>query len=132
MHKIKYIVIHCSDSPDERESVNAEEIHAWHCERGFDGIGYHFVILKNGTVEAGRPIYWQGAHAVKVNKCSLGICLVGRSQFTHDQFCNLRNLITQLKHIYPEAMIKSHYQFDEGKSCPNFDAEQWWEEAKDD
>ena len=125
MNHIKYIVVHCSDSPDDRDSVNAETIHKWHLQKKWDGIGYHFVILRNGVIENGRPIYWKGAHAKKVNNCSLGICLVGRRRFSDEQFCGLRRLLVLLKNIYPNAIIKGHYQFDDEKTCPNFDVEAW-------
>lgn len=132
MKHIKYIVVHCSDSPDDRDNVNAEEIHKWHLQRGFEGIGYHFVILRNGMVENGRPIYWQGAHAQKVNNCSLGVCLIGRKQFSQSQMVELRKLINLLKTIYPNAEVKGHYEFDDKKTCPNFDVGKWWNEVGND
>lgn len=127
MHYVKYLVIHCSDSPNDRDSVNAEEIHKWHLQRGFDGIGYHFVILRNGLLEAGRPVYWKGAHAKAVNNCSLGICLVGKDQFTQEQMQELKRTVLLLKQIYPEAEVKGHYHFDHEKTCPNFNVDAWWE-----
>jgi hypothetical protein len=39
-------------------------------------IGYHYVILANGEIQAGRPEHCQGAHCPKHNNC-IGICLVG-------------------------------------------------------
>ena len=133
MKHIKYIVVHCSDSPDDRDTVNAEEIHKWHLQNpGWDGIGYHFVILRNGALENGRPIYWQGAHVKKVNNCSLGICLVGRRSFSDEQFCQLRKTILLLKQLYPDAKVKGHYEFDSSKTCPNFDVEKWWDDVQGD
>lgn len=133
MNKIKYLVVHCSDSPDDRDSVDAEEIHAWHKARGFDGIGYHAVIKRDGTLEYGRPFYWQGAHAVKVNNCSISICLVGRRHFTHDQYKTLEKFIKiEILPKLPDIKIRGHYQFDDNKTCPNFDVEKWWQEVKDD
>jgi len=126
LHTIKYLVVHCSDSPNYRDSVDAPEIHRWHIQRGFDGIGYHFVILRNGILENGRPIYWQGAHCEKVNYCSLGICLVGKDEFTQEQMDELAKLLAMLTAIFPKAEVKGHYQFDDRKTCPNFDVEKWW------
>ena len=51
---IRYLVVHCSDTDD---SLTARDIHAMHLGFGWDGIGYHAVICKDGTVEAGRPTY---------------------------------------------------------------------------
>ena len=39
-------------------------------------IGYHFLILPDGTVERGRPESMWGAHTRDHND-TLGICLVG-------------------------------------------------------
>lgn len=55
----------------------AEVIRKWHLERGFDDIGYHRVILKNGVVQAGRDIGLVGAHALGKNADSIGVCLEG-------------------------------------------------------
>ncbi len=131
MHHISYLVVHCSDSPNDRDSVNAEEIHKWHLERGFDGIGYHFVILRNGMVEAGRPVYWKGAHAEKVNNKSIGICLVGKDRFTELQFKELKKLLLLLKNNYPTAEVRGHREFDKNKTCPNFDVVAWWSSANE-
>ena len=82
-------VIHCSDSPQGRGD-NAQTIHRWHKERGFDGIGYHYVILEDGTVENGRPEFWSGAHA-KGHNDAIGICFIGDEDFTEAQFQSLYN-----------------------------------------
>ena len=85
-------VIHCSDSPQGRGD-NAQTIHRWHKERGFDGIGYHYVILEDGTVENGRPEFWSGAHA-KGHNDAIGICFIGDEDFTEAQFQSLAKLQT--------------------------------------
>ena len=46
------IIIHHSAS---RGNEDAATIHRWHLSRGWAGIGYHFVILRNGEIQAGRP-----------------------------------------------------------------------------
>ena len=64
--------------------VDAESLDQAHAARGWGlrhgervyHIGYHYVILPDGTVQAGRPIWMPGAHTSGHNKC-LGICLVG-------------------------------------------------------
>ncbi len=68
------VIVHHSASPD----VPAAVIHGWHLAKGWSGIGYHFVIRADGTIEAGRPIGKIGAHAGPgVNPDSIGICLTG-------------------------------------------------------
>ena len=75
--KIKYLVVHCSDTSDN-EDIGAKEIHQLHISFGWDGIGYHKVIRKNGLTENGRPEFWIGAHVYGFNTESLGVCLIGR------------------------------------------------------
>lgn len=107
------IVLHHSASPD----VSAATIHAWHLARGWAGIGYHFVIRKNGDIERGRPLEMIGAHAGSgVNGSSIGICLSG--DFMQDapepaQITSLLKLIDWLNQYYapnnPQGLdIKLH------------------------
>ena len=58
--RIEMLVVHCSDTPDD-QPIGAKEIQEMHLGFGWDGIGYHQVICRDGTREAGRPEYWQGA-----------------------------------------------------------------------
>ena len=53
-----------------------------HLDNGWDGIGYHKVILRSGIIENGRPEFWIGAHVKGLNKSSLGVCLIGSKIFT--------------------------------------------------
>lgn len=125
--KIKYIVVHCSATPNDRE-VTAEEIHSWHKARKWDGIGYHAVIRRSGLVERGRPEYWQGAHVEGYNEDSLGVCLVGMDKFTEAQWTALLSWIKDEKLKYPEAEVVGHCDLDSRKTCPNFNVKEWYNE----
>lgn len=118
---ITKIVIHCSDSPHFRGD-DAQTIHKWHLEKGWDGIGYHLVITESGEVQPGRPWYWQGAHVGPHNPGSLGICLIGRDYFTDEQLESLRYVYDELRAAWPEAEWLNHYDLDPNRTCPNFDA----------
>ena len=61
------------------QDIGAEEIHGQHKQQGWDGCGYHYIIRKDGTIERGRPINKQGAHAKANghNEYSIGIAFVG-------------------------------------------------------
>lgn len=125
---MNYLVVHCSDSPQGRGDT-AETIHRWHRARGWDGIGYHHVILEDGTVENGRPHYWSGAHVGGHNIGSLGICLIGRDTFTKEQMDSLRELLKTLHGLYPNAVIVGHGDLDNRKTCPNFNVRDLVEEV---
>lgn len=58
-------------------TCDAATIHAWHIARGWSGIGYHFVVRKDGTIERGRAIDKIGAHVTGYNSYSVGICFEG-------------------------------------------------------
>lgn len=113
-------IIHCSLSPQGRGD-NAETIHKWHTAKGWDGIGYHYVILEDGTVENGRPEYWAGAHARGYNK-SLGICLIGDKEFTPAQYISLEKLLKD--HNFKSDEVVGHYAVSD-KTCPNFDVKKY-------
>ena len=74
MRKISLIVIHCSAvTPNQKSS--AAQIDTWHRDRGWKfGIGYHYVIRRNGEIEPGRPEWMVGAHCVNHNSHSIGVC----------------------------------------------------------
>ena len=69
----KRIIIHHAAAAD----ADAKTIHKWHVNRGWSGIGYHFVVLKNGSIERGRPVQTIGAHCTGENSDSIGICFEG-------------------------------------------------------
>lgn len=123
MQTIKEIIIHCSATPNGREDT-AEDVHRWHLERGWDGIGYHYVIEVKGRLVAGRPEYWQGSHAKGHNKRSIGICLMGTDEFNCDQWSILQSLVRKLKIKYPGVEIGGHNEISD-KTCPGFDVQEW-------
>ena len=69
------IVIHHTGDADI--DASAEQIQQWHLNAGYSGIGYHFVIRKNGDIESGRPIWAVGSHAYGANSDSIGIHISG-------------------------------------------------------
>lgn len=132
MRDVKYLVVHCSDTPNGRPHT-AEDIHRWHQERGWVGIGYNAVIALDGDLQPGRPDYWQGAHVqdfdkngVGDNSDSLGICLIGKDEFTDAQFRSLEGWLLAKKAEYPNAEVVGHRDLDNRKTCPNFDVRAWW------
>ena len=125
---IKFLIIHCSDTGDSN-NINASAIHKMHLNFGWDGIGYHKVILRSGRVENGRPEFWIGAHVKGKNKHSLGVCLIGTNKFTRNQFLSLKNVLLRWKKKYPNAVIIGHRDaIKTKKTCPNFDVRSWCKE----
>lgn len=69
-------MLHCSAT---KESVDTtyETIEAGHKARGFNEIGYHYYIRKDGTVQQGREEHETGAHCLGYNDRAIGICYEG-------------------------------------------------------
>lgn len=58
-------------------SCTAEDVHRWHLGNGWAGIGYHYLVRKDGTIYRGRPEDTVGAHAYGANSHSIGVCFEG-------------------------------------------------------
>lgn len=126
MRKINEIIIHCTATPAGR-NVSIGEIDRWHRARGFNGIGYHFVIALDGTVMKGRDITLAGAHCKGHNANSIGVCYVGGCDAsmnpadtrTPAQRTALQRFIRHLRDLYPGATVHGHNEY-AAKACPCF------------
>ena len=131
-NKVKYIVVHCSATyPGQK--CDAETIHHWHRQRGFEMIGYHYVVMPDGEVQHGRPLFLRGAHVgtpKDYNPVSIGVCYVGgldsdgrtADTRTEAQKQSLLKLLSYLKQKFPQATIVGHHDLNPGKACPCFNA----------
>ncbi len=130
------IVIHCSATPETMD-IGVEKIREWHVkDNGWDDVGYHHIITRDGTIEPARPEEMQGAHAPKVNHRSIAICMIGGSDanggwsnnFTNEQWVTLKALLLNLTKKYEIKKIIGHYQVDDKKECPSFKVPEYLEE----
>ncbi len=99
--KTDMIVIHHVGIPDGDTPASA--IHRAHLANGWAGIGYHYVIRKNGVIERGRPLAVVGAHAYGENYHTVGINVTGnfdKEVPTDAQMKSLTELVTALCRIY--------------------------------
>ncbi|MBE6311326.1 MAG: N-acetylmuramoyl-L-alanine amidase [Bacteroidales bacterium] len=129
MRKIDTIIIHCSATPEGR-NYTVKQIDTWHRNRGFNGIGYHFVIYLDGSVHVGRALAKAGAHCKGYNAHSIGVCYIGgvtsdgktpKDTRTSQQKASLVKLITELRQQFPNASVHGHREF-ANKACPCFNA----------
>ena len=130
------IVIHCSATPETMD-IGVEKIREWHVkDNGWDDVGYHHIITRDGTIEPARPEEMQGAHAPRVNHRSIAICMIGGSDanggwsnnFTNEQWVTLKALLLNLTKKYEIKKIIGHYQVDDKKECPSFKVPEYLEE----
>lgn len=125
---IKEIIVHCTATPEGRP-VTIKEITNWHKQRGFSTIGYHYVVMLDGSVQNGRDVNVSGAHCTNHNSISIGVCYVGgcdknmnaKDTRTDAQKRALLDLLKRLRTMYPTAKIYGHRDF-ANKACPSFDA----------
>lgn len=74
---INEIILHCT-ATFASQKVTISDIKRWHvAENGWEDVGYHFVVDKDGTVFQGRALGQQGAHCKGHNQTSIGICYIG-------------------------------------------------------
>jgi N-acetyl-anhydromuramyl-L-alanine amidase AmpD len=146
MRHINLIVIHCTASPNGRP-VSVQTVTEWHKARGFQTIGYHYLIGVDGIVGIGRPVQQMGAHAQGHNATSIGVCMVGGTggadklnpgQFTPAQWDSLKIVVQDLMDAYPDARVVGHRDLSPDldgdgivepqewiKLCPAFDVRGW-------
>ena len=130
MRKIDLIVIHCSATRSNRR-FTVEDLEACHRARGFNGIGYHYYITRDGQLHFCRAEEKIGAHARRYNAHSIGVCYEGgldengkpADTRTPAQKAALVALLRSLKTDYPDAQILGHRDLPwVNKACPCFDA----------
>lgn len=145
------LVFHCSATRPSQD-ITAAIIREWHMAKGWNDIGYHFVIKRDGTLEHGRPLDQIGAHVEGHNSNSVGICMVGGldakgdgilqaepgdagESYTTPQWITAHALVTMLRRTWPNAKVLGHRDLSPDlnhdgkivprewlKTCPGFDA----------
>jgi N-acetyl-anhydromuramyl-L-alanine amidase AmpD len=126
-----------------------EQIDKLHRSKGWAGVGYHFVIYRDGTIHDGRDIGKTGAHTAGYNTGSIGICYIGgldkngkpKDTRTLQQKNSLYILVSKLMMMYGIKELKGHRDYSPDtngdgkiskyewiKSCPCFDVEEWAKE----
>jgi N-acetylmuramoyl-L-alanine amidase len=146
---VRQIIVHYTATYDDDQTVDRDVVDRWHKNRGWSGIGYHFLIRQDGTVQRGREVDTVGAHAPP-NTGRVGVCYVGglkRSSGpnvgvdtrTPAQTEALIKIISDLKAgvyntsvvtVDPDAEVLGHR--DVGSTqCPGFDVPKWWKAVAD-
>lgn len=152
MRNIDTIVIHCA-ATREGVDIDAATIRNWHTQpvskggRGWNDIGYHYVIRLSGYVQLGRPLEVIGAHVAGFNTGSIGIVYVGgvngrgvpADTRTPVQIDAMATLVRDLCHRFPTIKrICGHRDLSPDrdgdgvvepnewlKACPSFDVAAW-------
>lgn len=131
----RFVTVHYTATyPDQ--IVTRDIVDRWHRERGFNAIGYHWLVRRDGTVEQGRLESVTGAHVRGHNTGNIGVCWaggldrasgpnVGVKNMTEAQERALVGLLREIKERHPRAEILGHRDL-VATQCPGFDVRSWW------
>ena len=138
MRERRIIVIHCTATPASME-VTIDQLRAWHTQapplgRGWSDVGYHVLIMRNGTAAQGRPLSRTPAAQKGFNAGSITIALAGGvtdgartpvDNFTDRQLQALEHEIIWLRKEYDVLSIIGHRDLGAKKDCPCFNVSEW-------
>jgi len=103
-------------------SAPPQEVHRWHLSNGWLGIGYNFMVDRDGTIWRGRGMDALGTHTANNNGDSIGIACQGRYD-DHDltmpdaQFNALIWLIHECRKVHGIIPVIGHRDASPS-SCP--------------
>lgn len=116
-NKTEGVVLHHAAA----EACTADDIHSWHQNNGWAGIGYHFFVRKDGTVYRGRPIDTVGAHTYGENNETIGICFEGnfeKEEMSEKQIESGIELVSWLLELYPQMTKITKHMDHNATACP--------------
>lgn len=137
MRKIKYIVLHCTATPQDTKIVTI--VKYWINTLGWKNPGYHFIIRADGSHEEMLSIDKVANGVQGYNSESIHISYIGGVDAKNKPVDNRTvyqkakqvYLLKDLKQKFPEAEIKGHRDFPGvNKACPSFDVKTWLLEIK--
>lgn len=117
---IRQIIVHHSATA----SGSSDSFASYHVDqRGWPGIGYHYVIDDTGFIDQTNDLETISYHCSGQNTASIGICLIGNFDNTVPSFAQKEALITLIMEIHEilgrEKLMKirGHNAYS-AKSCP--------------
>lgn len=140
--EITTVVWHWTANYTDQGYIGSEAIDKVHRARGWAGIGYHFIVKRDGSIQIGRDINKTGAHVGGFNTRSIGISFVAGYKCTSDKYKGVPphsevgpESITQAQHeafkafmsawytVFPGGCAYGHADFprNSGKVDPGFD-----------
>lgn len=146
MNNPKKIFVHCT-ATSEGVPYTVDDIDRWHKANGWCCIGYHKVVLLDGSVELGRDPDNDknveehiGAHAYGYNKDSLAVVYVGgtaadgttpKDTRTAEQKKALLAIVADWCKRFNISVnnVHGHYEV-ANKACPSFNMDTFREELK--
>lgn len=133
-YPVTEIILHTSATrPDwmagHSLAAKVQEIDRWHRSNGWRGIGYHYVIDRDGKVAKGREEAETGAHVRGHNTGTIGVCILGGfggsaddtfdDHYTPEQRVSVSKLIRDIASRTDIRKVTGHNQY-AAKACPCF------------
>ena len=138
LEEITTVVIHCSATPDSPagDKWGIADVDSWHEARGWERddtfrqgtyrhCGYHKIVHTDGSTHLGRTLEEEGVHCKGLNEVSVGICLMGTSQFTRAQWTSLRAEVVILTELLGRPLAVVGHRDYSDKECPGFNVNLW-------
>lgn len=135
------VVVHATDTSKDME-VNYDVLYAWDViGREFSEVGYHLIILRDGSLQVCRPISTIGLHTLNEhNPNSIGIAFVGgllgtrkgnsiirsHKSYSMEQFNTFDTFMRAFYTVIPGGQAWGHNNIDQNRrSDPHFDVPQY-------
>lgn len=74
--EIESVIVHWTETATNK-NIGSEEINGWHLKAGLKGIGYHYVIRRDGSLQRARPVNIEGQHTPGFDDKTIGVVFVG-------------------------------------------------------
>lgn len=147
MGKLKYLVIHCTATPEGRD-ISKKDIEKWHLvERGWSRVGYSDMIHINGDLENliefdqdDNVDSWEISNGARgFNGISRHVVYIGGARRTKPSWSRYyppkdtrtdaqkQTLLTYVQFMilrHPEIKVIGHNEIS-NKACPSFDVSKW-------
>ncbi len=118
------MAIHHTEGASSDPTRQLRGIQAFHANKGWCDIGYHFLIDVDGTIYEGRELTYRGVHAANNNTGNIGISHIGNfHQLTPPaaMLASTARLVERLSSIYgidlSRSAIKGHREYS-STDCP--------------
>lgn len=135
--RIKYLVVHCTATPQKTTIENIQNY--WRNTLKWKSPGYHKIIKADGEIIKLADDTDVCNGVANYNSVSLHVSYIGGidselkalDNRTSQQRKALIQVLTNWKKLYPEAIIQGHKDFPNvAKACPCFDAKKEYEKIK--
>lgn len=140
--EITEVVVHWTETPTNK-NIGSEEINEYHLASDLEGIGYHYVIRRDGSLQRGRPINIEGQHSPlnNHNSRSIAVAFVGGinvpsgtpnpenfvsvQSLTRSQFNTFDHICRAFYSTFAGGQVVGHNDVDQTEDDPGFDVREY-------